>query len=468
MPFSQCVWLDLSGNAVSRNQLQVMSDNFYQVENLILSNCGISVLPVNFSRNLSKSLVRLDLGYNKISSMEGLDHFVNLRHLNLCHNRLESFEDVIKRMHRLASLETLDFRGNPLNQGFYPNSNKQIAGTGNATVGLGLVACSSSNVQLNSLKAEMLHNGGIGANESEVWQQTDSHFASRLEDSVLVRRWIYRGFLIHMLRDSIRMLDGLTVGDREKKESSKRYKKLAKKYKKSSSPVAPATTIIKKPTVAIINNNNNNNSNNKYSAKLEGSKLKSKQNNSAYDKYDLKIMEQRYGLSDPLISNKRSSSYCNSNSKMEPEMSPKELEISTTRKYDCEVEASTATATATATAAVAVADVEEELPIFSAPPIARVTSESFWVSLENQPPNTIETNNNNIASALDSEKVDAEVSFLPQVTMTHRTTAISKVATDTNHPIVVEETVDNTNTKKTRILRNLENIRKDLEECNFY
>lgn len=69
--------------------------------------------------NLSKPLFRLsllDLSFNLLTNIEGLQHLISLKHLNLSNNylSLHSFDAMISILKKLQFLEYLDLRFNPL------------------------------------------------------------------------------------------------------------------------------------------------------------------------------------------------------------------------------------------------------------------------------------------------------------------------------------------------------------------
>ncbi|KAJ7164715.1 hypothetical protein C8R43DRAFT_1232838 [Mycena crocata] len=171
--------LYLSGNALPANFL---SSACYNLVYLELANCRLATLPPNLA-TLAPNLRALNLNYNFLEDIRGLEGLSRLRKLSVVGARLKGTKDIIRVVRGLAEVEVLDFRMNPCTLGWY----------------LPLMVGKGEEAGLS---------GGA-------WAELDSRFRRGLPDAVYVGRLAYRGLVMRAC-GGVRVLDGVAVTEKER------------------------------------------------------------------------------------------------------------------------------------------------------------------------------------------------------------------------------------------------------------
>ncbi|KAJ7505561.1 hypothetical protein B0H11DRAFT_1796409 [Mycena galericulata] len=170
--------LYLSGNALPAGFLASACYNLVYLE---LANCRLSVLPPGLAA-LVPNLRALNLNYNFLEDVRGLEGLGRLRKLSVVGARLKGTKEIIRVVRGLSEVEVLDFRMNPCTLGWY----------------LPLLV------------------GGEEAGGK--WAELDGRFRRGLPDKVYVGRLAYRGLVMRAC-SGVRVLDGVTVTVKERAKS---------------------------------------------------------------------------------------------------------------------------------------------------------------------------------------------------------------------------------------------------------
>ncbi|KAJ7695714.1 hypothetical protein B0H17DRAFT_1055320 [Mycena rosella] len=171
--------LYLSGNALPANFL---SSACYNLVYLELANCRLTTLPPSLS-TLAPNLRALNLNYNFLEDVRGLEGLTRLRKLSVVGARLKGTKEIIRVVRGLAEVEVLDFRMNPCTLGWY----------------LPLLVGKEEEPGLS---------GGA-------WAELDARFRRGLPDGVYVGRLAYRGLVMRACA-GVRVLDGVAVTPKER------------------------------------------------------------------------------------------------------------------------------------------------------------------------------------------------------------------------------------------------------------
>ncbi|KAJ7134344.1 hypothetical protein C8R44DRAFT_838531 [Mycena epipterygia] len=172
--------LYLSGNALPANFL---SSACYNLVYLELGNCRLMALPASLS-TLAPNLRALNLNYNFLEDVRGLEGLSRLRKLSVVGARLKGTKEIIRVVRGLAEVEVLDFRMNPCTLGWYLPLLVQGEG----------------------------EEPGLSAG---AWAELDGRFRRGLPDAVYVGRLAYRGLVMRAC-PGVRVLDGVAVTEKER------------------------------------------------------------------------------------------------------------------------------------------------------------------------------------------------------------------------------------------------------------
>ncbi|KAK7048103.1 hypothetical protein R3P38DRAFT_2867383 [Favolaschia claudopus] len=171
--------LYLSGNTLPANFLTAACYNLVYLE---LANCGLTTLPVGLA-TLAPNLRALNLNYNFLEDVRGLEGLARLRKLSVVGARLKGTKEIIRVVRGLVEAEVLDFRMNPCTLGWY----------------LPLIVQEGGEPELSSSR----------------WAELDSRFRRGLPDAVYVGRMAYRGLVMRGCV-GVRVLDGVCVTEKER------------------------------------------------------------------------------------------------------------------------------------------------------------------------------------------------------------------------------------------------------------
>ncbi|KAJ7163243.1 hypothetical protein C8R46DRAFT_1352952 [Mycena filopes] len=169
--------LYLSGNALPASFLTAACYNLVYLE---LANCRLATLPPGLAK-LTPNLRALNLNYNFLEDVRGLEGLSRLRKLSVVGARLKGTKDIIRVVRGLPEVEVLDFRMNPCTLGWY---------------------------------LPLLVKGAEGA----AWAELDARFRRGLPDGVYVGRLAYRGLVMGAC-SCVRVLDGVAVTGKERAKS---------------------------------------------------------------------------------------------------------------------------------------------------------------------------------------------------------------------------------------------------------
>ncbi|KAJ6557226.1 hypothetical protein DFH09DRAFT_1163435 [Mycena vulgaris] len=169
--------LYLSGNALPASFL---SSACYNLVYLELANCRLTTLPPALA-TLAPNLRALNLNYNFLEDVRGLEGLTRLRKLSVVGARLKGTKEIIRVVRGLAEVEVLDFRMNPCTLGWY--------------------------LPLMVGKDEEVAGGA--------WAELDGRFRRGLPDGVYVGRLAYRGLVMRACT-GVRVLDGVAVTQKER------------------------------------------------------------------------------------------------------------------------------------------------------------------------------------------------------------------------------------------------------------
>ncbi|GME85066.1 unnamed protein product [Ambrosiozyma monospora] len=111
--------LALTGGVLDLSTIKAKS-SFSSVSQLVLCAMNLESLPSNFCK-VFPMLLDLNLNFNKLTTLEGLEGLTYLRQLKVLSNNLKTIESIV--MHTQScrnSLKLIDLRVNPLTKSIYP------------------------------------------------------------------------------------------------------------------------------------------------------------------------------------------------------------------------------------------------------------------------------------------------------------------------------------------------------------
>ncbi|KAJ7202834.1 hypothetical protein GGX14DRAFT_653064 [Mycena pura] len=177
-PMRDAKRLYLSGNTLPTGFLSVACYNLVYLE---LARCGLTALPTGVAQ-LAPNLRALNLNYNFLEDVRGLEGLARLRKLSVVGARLKGTKALIRAVRGLPSVEVLDFRMNPCTLGWY---------------------------------LPLLVKGDEEQLSTAEWAELDARFRRSLPDAVYVGRLAYRGLVMGAC-GGVRVLDGVAVTEKER------------------------------------------------------------------------------------------------------------------------------------------------------------------------------------------------------------------------------------------------------------
>ncbi|KAI1608097.1 hypothetical protein EDD36DRAFT_448674 [Exophiala viscosa] len=115
---NECRTIMLSSNSVSNGTIKLPTLPQNNLRELELAACGITELPEGFGTSFPNCRY-LNANFNAIKDIAPLRKMAHLNHLLLAKNRVKRLRRTCLVLSRLASLERIDLRDNPLTVGFY-------------------------------------------------------------------------------------------------------------------------------------------------------------------------------------------------------------------------------------------------------------------------------------------------------------------------------------------------------------
>lgn len=115
---SECREIRLSSNAVTNGTFELPPVPQNNLRELEIAACGIAELPEGFGVAFPNCR-KLNANFNAIKDITPLRRLLHLRHLLLGKNRINKLRRTCLVLSRLAALEQVDLRDNPLTVGFY-------------------------------------------------------------------------------------------------------------------------------------------------------------------------------------------------------------------------------------------------------------------------------------------------------------------------------------------------------------
>ncbi|KAG9315536.1 hypothetical protein JVU11DRAFT_3156 [Chiua virens] len=191
--------LYLSGNKLKTNFIEEACYNLVYLE---IAACRLTALPRELAR-LTPNLRVLNLNYNFLEDVAGLEGLTRLKKLTMIGSRLKGTKPLIRVLQRMPDVEMVDLRMNPSTLGWY----------------LPLLV---RDVPAALQPSE--HGGSGGRRRGEKggeyeWQELDAKFRRDLPDEVYVGRMAYRGLVMRAC-PRIRMLDGVEVSEKERAKAN--------------------------------------------------------------------------------------------------------------------------------------------------------------------------------------------------------------------------------------------------------
>ncbi|KAF9561336.1 hypothetical protein CPC08DRAFT_635566, partial [Agrocybe pediades] len=168
--------LYLSGNPLESDFLVEPCYNLVYLE---VAGCRLSGLPEGMA-GLLPNLRVLNLNYNFLEDVRGLEGLTRLQKLTVIGSRLKHTKPLIRLVQKMPELEMLDFRMNPCTLGWY---------------------------------LPLLQNGSAG------WQELDSKFRRDLPDGTYMGRLAYRGLIMERCKRLV-VLDGVGITEKERAKAS--------------------------------------------------------------------------------------------------------------------------------------------------------------------------------------------------------------------------------------------------------
>lgn len=210
--------LDLSGN--SYNDLtfsyNVRVNPFLNLNKLVLSAMNLSKIPDTFS-SLFPNVRELNLNFNKLSTINGLSGFHNIKKLYMVSNNISKTEVIIKGLAGARStLKVLDLRLNSCNIELYPYVfNPQELDYSNFQR-----VDDISPIQLETLddiESFAIHYQSL-SKSVEDWTERDTKFIHQLgneSNSKVIQRLNYETLLINFFKN-LRRLDGGLINNQKR------------------------------------------------------------------------------------------------------------------------------------------------------------------------------------------------------------------------------------------------------------
>lgn len=206
--------LYLSGNKLKSDFIDEPCYNLIYLE---VAACRLEELPPGLGR-LVPSLRVLNLNYNFLEDVAGLEGLTRMNRLTLIGSRLKGTKPLIRVLQRMPELEMLDVRMNPCTLGWYlPLLVRDVPGA---------LQPSESGEHGPGMRQRGGDRVGYG------WQELDVKFRRDLPDDVYVGRLAYRGLVMRAC-GRMRMLDGVEVTEKERTKANHLLQGILSKQQKT-------------------------------------------------------------------------------------------------------------------------------------------------------------------------------------------------------------------------------------------
>ena len=189
--------VQLSGNTMPVLHL---SNSFLNLQHLELASAGLQELPDEVGLRLP-NLRTLNLNFNSLKDIRPLLNIQKLERLSVCGNRLHRLRKSIATLAKMTSLQTLDFRDNPLTQGFYASLASTMSRHTSIVRKVRDPAAEDEDEQAAQLDKSRYELPGGDC-------EHDRQHRSRLDEDTELRRRVYELLLANSCR-ALHELDGL-------------------------------------------------------------------------------------------------------------------------------------------------------------------------------------------------------------------------------------------------------------------
>lgn len=207
--------LYLSGNKLKSDFIDEPCYNLIYLE---VAACRLEELPPELGR-LVPNLRVLNLNYNFLEDVAGLEGLTRMNRLTLIGSRLKGTKPLIRVLQRMPELEMLDVRMNPCTLGWYlPLLVRDVPGA---------LQPSESGEHGPGMRQR-----GGGDRTGYGWQELDVKFRRDLPDDVYVGRLAYRGLVMRAC-GRMRMLDGVEVTEKERTKANHLLQGILSKQQKT-------------------------------------------------------------------------------------------------------------------------------------------------------------------------------------------------------------------------------------------
>lgn len=204
--------LYLSGNKLKSDFIDEPCYNLIYLE---AAACRLAELPHGLGR-LVPNLRVLNLNYNFLEDVAGLEGLTRMNRLTLIGSRLKGTKPLIRVLQRMPELEMLDVRMNPCTLGWYlPLLVRDVPGA---------LQPSESGEHGPGMRQRGDRRYG--------WQELDVKFRRDLPDDVYVGRLAYRGLVMRAC-PRMRMLDGVEMTEKERTKANHLLQGILSKQQKT-------------------------------------------------------------------------------------------------------------------------------------------------------------------------------------------------------------------------------------------
>ena len=198
--------LFLSGNKIPSFNI---GGSFLNLHHLELASTGLHTLSPKFGLWMPNLRI-LNLNHNALKTLQPLLGLTRLKKLYVVGNRISRLRRTIAVLARLNdSLEELDFRGNPLTVGFYPQSCTMQETISEKR----LVVKDSQRCTRNSPDDDEDHQAQIRYLLPQIAADADEQHRERLDQDTALRRRVYELLVLGSCQ-KLQYLDGLLVDRR--------------------------------------------------------------------------------------------------------------------------------------------------------------------------------------------------------------------------------------------------------------
>lgn len=223
--------LDLSGNPYNELTVLIRVNPFLNLNRLVLSAMNLSKIPDSFS-SLFPNVRELNLNFNKLSNINGLSGFQNIKKLYMVSNNISKTEVIIKGLAGARStLKVLDLRLNSCNIELYPYVfNPQELDYSNFQN-----VDDISPIQLETLddiESFAIHYQSLSKSVQD-WTERDTKFIHQLSNesnSKVLQRLNYETLLINFFKN-LRRLDGGLIHNQKRGMLNRRLNQDANEFR---------------------------------------------------------------------------------------------------------------------------------------------------------------------------------------------------------------------------------------------